>query len=69
MIKHQLPSHPLKLAGYHSIGCAPLTCTSPGGSADNPREGRWMGQDKTECGIHFTANGKIIRTDQRGIAA
>ncbi len=69
MIKHQLPSHPLKLAGYHSIGCAPLTCTSPGGSADNPRAGRWMGQEKTECGIHFTANGKIIRSDQRGIAA
>ncbi len=69
MVQHHLPSHPLKLAGYHSIGCAPPTCTSMGGSADNPREGRWMGQEKSECGIHFTANGKIIRNDQRGIAA
>ena len=29
-----------------SIGCAP--CTLPG----NGREGRWAGQDKTECGLH-----------------
>ncbi len=66
MVNHQLPSHPLRLAGYHSIGCMPVQCTSPGGTDDNPREGRWMGSDKTECGIHFTANGKIIRTDNRG---
>ena len=62
MVQYQLPSHPLKLAGYHSIGCAPESCTSKMGSADNPREGRWMGKEKSECGIHFTANGKIIRT-------
>jgi phosphoadenosine phosphosulfate reductase len=68
MQKHNLPSHPLKLQGYHSIGCMPLACTAPGGSADNPREGRWMGSDKTECGIHFTANGKIIRNEPRGAA-
>lgn len=68
MVNHQLPSHPLKLAGYHSIGCIPLTCTAPGGSADNPRTGRWMGSEKIECGIHFTANGKIIRTETRPAA-
>jgi phosphoadenosine phosphosulfate reductase len=65
MVNHQLPSHPLRLQGYRSIGCMPVQCTSPGGTDDNPREGRWMGSDKTECGIHFTANGKIIRTDNR----
>ena len=65
MVNHHLPSHPLKLQGYRSIGCMPLACTSPGGFDDNPREGRWMGSDKTECGIHFTANGKIIRTENR----
>ena len=65
MVTHQLPSHPLKLAGYHSIGCMPPTCTTMGGSADNPREGRWMGKEKTECGIHFSSNGKIIRTEVR----
>jgi phosphoadenosine phosphosulfate reductase len=68
MVNHHLPSHPLKLAGYHSIGCMPVTCTAPGGNADNPRAGRWMGSDKIECGIHFTANGKIIRSDIRATA-
>jgi phosphoadenosine phosphosulfate reductase len=44
--EHELPYHPLHDEGYASIGCAP--CTQPGGG----REGRWAGQDKTECGIH-----------------
>ncbi len=44
--EHDLPYHPLHDQGYASIGCAP--CTQPGAG----REGRWTGQDKTECGIH-----------------
>jgi phosphoadenosine phosphosulfate reductase len=44
--KHDLPYHPLHDRGYASIGCQP--CTQPG----EGREGRWAGQDKTECGIH-----------------
>jgi phosphoadenosine phosphosulfate reductase len=44
--EHDLPYHPLHDEGYSSIGCAP--CTRPGGG----RDGRWAGQDKTECGIH-----------------
>jgi phosphoadenosine phosphosulfate reductase len=43
---HDLPYNPLHDQGYASIGCAP--CTAPGSG----REGRWAGQDKTECGIH-----------------
>jgi phosphoadenosine phosphosulfate reductase len=43
---NDLPYHPLHDEGYASIGCAP--CTRPGAG----REGRWAGQDKTECGIH-----------------
>jgi phosphoadenosine phosphosulfate reductase len=46
IFKHDLPYHPLHDQGYASIGCAP--CTLPG----RGREGRWAGQDKTECGIH-----------------
>jgi phosphoadenosine phosphosulfate reductase len=46
IFKHDLPYHPLHDQGYSSIGCAP--CTLPG----QGREGRWTGQDKTECGIH-----------------
>jgi phosphoadenosine phosphosulfate reductase len=63
MVNHHLPSHPLKLQGYRSIGCEP--CTARGGTDENPRAGRWVGTDKSECGIHFLANGQIIRTVQR----
>ena len=44
--EHELPYNALHDDGYESIGCAP--CTLPG----NGREGRWAGQDKTECGLH-----------------
>jgi phosphoadenosine phosphosulfate reductase len=44
--EHDLPYHPLHDRGYASIGCTP--CTQPG----EGREGRWVGEDKTECGIH-----------------
>jgi phosphoadenosine phosphosulfate reductase len=44
--EHDLPYHPLHDRGYSSIGCAP--CTLPGSG----REGRWAGQEKTECGLH-----------------
>ena len=46
IFEHDLPYHPLHDEGYASIGCAP--CTQPGFG----RDGRWAGQDKTECGIH-----------------
>jgi phosphoadenosine phosphosulfate reductase len=46
---HDLPYNPLHDRGYASIGCVP--CTLPG----EGREGRWAGQDKTECGLHVEA--------------
>lgn len=57
---HDLPRHPLTNLGYRSIGCAP--CTRRTASADSPRDGRWAGQAKTECGIHIAReNGKASR--------
>jgi phosphoadenosine phosphosulfate reductase len=56
---YNLPPHPLLAEGYRSIGCTP--CSSKGGSEDNPRAGRWAGRGKTECGIHWTANGRALR--------
>lgn len=47
---NDLPRHPLVAKGYPSIGCAP--CTSPVAEGEDPRAGRWRGQEKTECGIH-----------------
>ncbi|MDV7142655.1 phosphoadenylyl-sulfate reductase [Tropicimonas sp. TH_r6] len=57
--RHDLPRHPLVSKGYPSLGCAP--CTSPVAEGEDPRSGRWRGQDKDECGIHFV-NGKMVRT-------
>ena len=51
--RHELPYHPLHDQGYASIGCAP--CTLPGSG----REGRWAGEDKTECGLHVTQSGPL----------
>jgi len=56
---NNLPRHPLVTKGYPSIGCAP--CTSPVKPGEDPRSGRWRGQAKTECGIHFVG-GKPVRT-------
>ncbi len=53
-----LPRHPLVTQGYASVGCAP--CTSPTKAGEDPRAGRWRGQDKDECGIHFI-DGKAVR--------
>nr|WP_284325414.1 phosphoadenylyl-sulfate reductase [Cypionkella aquatica] len=57
MINNRLPRHPLVAQGFPSIGCAP--CTSKVAPGEDPRSGRWRGQDKTECGIHFI-NGKAV---------
>lgn len=51
---YDLPQHPLIRKGFGSIGCAPCTVPAEG------RAGRWKGQSKTECGIHFE-NGAVIR--------
>jgi phosphoadenosine phosphosulfate reductase len=49
-VEHDLPRNPLVAQGYPSIGCAP--CTRKVAAGEDPRAGRWSGNDKTECGIH-----------------
>lgn len=44
--RHNLPHHPLYQFGYHSVGCVHCTAIGCG------REGRWKGNNKTECGLH-----------------
>ncbi len=58
MEENRLPRHPLVAKGYPSIGCIP--CTTPVAPGEDPRSGRWRGQDKSECGIHFV-NGQVVR--------
>lgn len=50
LIHRHIPYNPLHDQGYPSIGCVP--CTRPVQEGQNPRQGRWSGQEKTECGIH-----------------
>jgi len=59
MEENRLPRHPLVAKGYPSIGCMP--CTSPVKEGEDIRAGRWRGEEKTECGIHFV-DGKPVRT-------
>jgi phosphoadenosine phosphosulfate reductase len=51
IVDHDVPSNPLLEQGYPSIGCRP--CTQPVGHDSDPRSGRWVGQDKNECGLHL----------------
>jgi phosphoadenosine phosphosulfate reductase len=46
IVEHDLPYNPLHDRGYASIGCT--HCTKPG----DGRDGRWAGNEKTECGLH-----------------
>jgi phosphoadenosine phosphosulfate reductase len=48
--EHHLPYNPLHDHGYPSIGCT--HCTKPVGPGGSPRDGRWAGSSKTECGIN-----------------
>jgi len=48
--EHHLPYNPLHDHGYPSIGCT--HCTQPVIPGGDLRDGRWMGLEKTECGIN-----------------
>lgn len=52
MAARDLPAHSLVAQGFPSIGCMP--CTDRVAEGEDPRSGRWRGQGKTECGIHFS---------------
>ncbi len=56
MTAHNLPYHPLWDQGFTSVGCYP--CTQKPTDPNDPRSGRWAGEDKTECGIHDIGKSK-----------
>jgi phosphoadenosine phosphosulfate reductase len=51
ILEHKLPYNALHDQGYTSIGCT--HCTRPATNTADERSGRWLGFQKTECGIHF----------------
>ena len=57
--RRKLPTHPLAALGYRSVGCAP--CTRAVLAGEDDRAGRWAGTAKTECGIHRSADGRLVR--------
>ncbi len=59
---HGVPVHPLYQQGYTSIGCGP--CTRPTRAGESERAGRWWWEidGNSECGLHFTAEGKVERS-------
>lgn len=54
--RHNIRYNPLLDAGYGSLGC--IQCTSLSAGHDE-RAGRWIGKEKSECGLHtFTERKK-----------
>jgi hypothetical protein len=55
-------SAPFYAKGYTSIGCAP--CSRATEAGENERAGRWWWETGAakECGLHFTPDGKAMRT-------
>jgi phosphoadenosine phosphosulfate reductase len=51
VVAHNVPYNPLHDHGYPSIGCWPCTRAVAPTETDE-RAGRWVGQAKTECGLH-----------------
>jgi phosphoadenosine phosphosulfate reductase len=51
LLDFEIPAHPLDGQGYTSVGCAPCTSRVPEGV--DPRDARWSGLTKTECGLHI----------------
>lgn len=47
----EIPYNKLHEQGYPSLGCT--NCTRPVASGEDLRAGRWSGQSKTECGLHY----------------
>jgi len=53
--ENEVPFNRLHLQNYPSISCFHCTRPVPGSTPDSDaREGRWEGEDKDECGLHFS---------------
>ena len=61
--ERDVPYNALHDAGYPSIGCT--HCTRAIAPGAGPRDGRWPGRPKTECGLHFGVREGASGRDQR----
>jgi phosphoadenosine phosphosulfate reductase len=62
---HDVPYNALHDRGFLSIGCAP--CTRAVAPGEPERAGRWWWEqeEKKECGLHITSDGRVIRAASR----
>ncbi|GGH88498.1 phosphoadenosine phosphosulfate reductase [Pullulanibacillus pueri] len=61
--ENELPYNPLHDQGFPSIGCIP--CTNPVQEGSDSRAGRWVGFNKTECGLHTPdSSEKVMNTEK-----
>jgi phosphoadenosine phosphosulfate reductase len=58
---HNVPYNRLHDRGFLSVGCAP--CTRAVSLGEPERAGRWWWEQEAakECGLHFAADGRVIR--------
>jgi phosphoadenosine phosphosulfate reductase len=62
VVRHDVPYNELHERGYPTLGCTQCTVAVPqAGPRDYTRAGRWVGTDKTECGLHFDAPRPLAR--------
>ncbi len=67
----KIPVNALHAKGFLSIGCAPCTRAVKPGEPERAGRWWWEDEDKKECGLHVTEDGRVVRTafaDQNGIA-
>ncbi len=59
---HDVPYNELHERGYPTVGCTHCTRPVPGaGPGEYSRTGRWVGTDKTECGLHMDGRRHLAR--------
>ncbi|HEX3273657.1 MAG TPA: phosphoadenylyl-sulfate reductase [Gemmatimonadales bacterium] len=62
VVRHDVPYNELHERGYPTLGCTQCTVAVPQAAPrDYTRAGRWVGTDKTECGLHFDAPRPLAR--------
>ena len=67
IVANDVPYNPLMDQGYQSVGCWP--CTSSVREGADERSGRWVGKDKTECGIHLPLTVERVESVKEGFLA
>jgi phosphoadenosine phosphosulfate reductase len=61
---HDAPVNALHDKGFISIGCAPCTRAVKPGELERAGRWWWESEDKKECGLHVSADGRVSRLNE-----